>query len=207
MSRPEHLQRWVSDFNGPAPSGLCVCGATWSPAHERDTPGGLVPGEADVPPAVDLGPMLPEVLAERVAAHASDVDYCDAWPTDANNRGHGFIGINLAGTWVSRCSFCGWIDGADLEQQIAKRIAEHPAASPAGLLTADEHQAVEDAGQLYNLLCRIVGHGPSRAGDLGELVGHVHGIQQAVLKQAAARAYPDRYRLLGGIVGDLSVGG
>jgi hypothetical protein len=71
------------------------------------------------------------------------------------------------------------------------------AASPGPLLTPDEYQAIHDAGQLWNLLCKIVGSGPSRDGDLRELVAHIHGIQRAVMKQAAARAYPDRYRLLG----------
>lgn len=80
-------------------------------------------------------------------------------------------------------------------------MAEHIDASQGALLTSDEHKAVHDAGQLWNLLCRIVGQGPTRDGDCGELIAHVHGIQQAVLKQAAARAYPDLYRLLGGVVG------
>jgi len=53
---------------------------------------------------------------------------------------------------------------------------------------------------LWNLLCRITGQGISREGDLRELTAHVHGIQRAVMKQAAARAYPDRYRLLGDVV-------
>lgn len=66
-----------------------------------------------------------------------------------------------------------------------------------GLLTEDEHRAVEMAGELWNLLCRIVGQGASRGGDLNEFIHLVHGIQRGVLKQAAARAYPNQYRLLG----------
>lgn len=68
------------------------------------------------------------------------------------------------------------------------------------LLTEDEHRAVELAGELYGLLCSIVGDGPTRDQDLRELIGPVHEIQRAVLKQAAARAYPDRYRLLGEVI-------
>lgn len=70
------------------------------------------------------------------------------------------------------------------------------------LLTADEHRAVEMAGELYNLLCTITGRGETREADLNELVHHIHAIQRAVLKQAAARAYPDRYRLLGRTIAD-----
>lgn len=66
------------------------------------------------------------------------------------------------------------------------------------LLTAAEHDAVAMAGELWNLLTCIVADGPARQGDLHELIGHIHAIQHAVLKQAAARAYPDLYRLLGG---------
>lgn len=64
-------------------------------------------------------------------------------------------------------------------------------------LTPAEHQAVDLTGQLWNLLVSIVGDDPARKGDLRELSVHVHGIQNAVLAQAAARAYPGRYRLLG----------
>lgn len=67
------------------------------------------------------------------------------------------------------------------------------------LLTEAERQAVALTAALWNLLAAdVVGHGRSRPGDLAELGHHVHAIQQAVLSQAAARAYPDLYRLLGG---------
>lgn len=66
-----------------------------------------------------------------------------------------------------------------------------------GPLTADELRAIDLAAELYNLLARIVGRSPSRAGDIGEFTIHIHGIQQAVMSQAAARAYPERFRLLG----------
>lgn len=64
-------------------------------------------------------------------------------------------------------------------------------------LTADEHRAMELSASLYLLLDVIVGNGPLRLGDLRELTGHIHGIQHAILSQAAARAYPHAYRLLG----------
>lgn len=65
------------------------------------------------------------------------------------------------------------------------------------LMTAEEHAIVEHLGDLWNRLCKVVGDGPSRAGDLDEAVIHIHALQQFVMAQAAGRAYPDRYRLLG----------
>ena len=67
-----------------------------------------------------------------------------------------------------------------------------------GPLTRDEHSVVHGLGQVFVQLSRIVGDGSSRQADLDELVGHVHALQNAVLAQAAARAYPDAYRLMGG---------
>lgn len=65
------------------------------------------------------------------------------------------------------------------------------------LLTDEEHKAMQLTADLYNLLCRIVGSGRTRSGDLAEACIHIHALQHAVMSQAAARAYPDRYRLLG----------
>ncbi len=69
------------------------------------------------------------------------------------------------------------------------------------LLTEAEHRAMDLTVQLWNLLCReIIGNGPSRPGDVQELARDLHVIQERILAQAAGRAYPDRYRLLGGSV-------
>lgn len=67
-----------------------------------------------------------------------------------------------------------------------------------GLLSPLEHDAIAMSGELWGMLCAITTDGPAREGDLRELIFHIHGIQRAVLKQAAARAYPELYRLLGG---------
>jgi hypothetical protein len=67
-------------------------------------------------------------------------------------------------------------------------------------LTEDEHRAMELAAQLVNQVVRIMGFSDSRHGDIQELVWHIHGIQNMILAQAAARAYPDRYRLLGKVI-------
>lgn len=65
------------------------------------------------------------------------------------------------------------------------------------LLSDDEQLAIRQAGDLWGTLCRVVGDGPTRDSDLDELIHHVHAIQHAVMGQAAARAYPATYRLLG----------
>jgi hypothetical protein len=64
-------------------------------------------------------------------------------------------------------------------------------------LTEEERDTVALAGELWNQLCRIVPGGPTRAADLSELCVHIHAIQHAIMANAAARAYPGRYRLLG----------
>lgn len=66
------------------------------------------------------------------------------------------------------------------------------------LLSEYEHEAMDLTARLANLLAQdIVGFEETRAHDLNELVGHIHVVQKAIMGQAAARAYPDRYRLLG----------
>lgn len=75
-----------------------------------------------------------------------------------------------------------------------------PAPSPApSLLTDAEHRAMELTADLYSLIARdIIGSADTRPGDVAELVIHIHAIQHTILAQAAARAYPYTYRLLGG---------
>lgn len=69
------------------------------------------------------------------------------------------------------------------------------------LLTDAEHKAMDLTAQLWNLLCAdVVGRGRSRQGDTTELCNHIHAIQHTIMSQAAARAYPERYRLLGGVI-------
>jgi hypothetical protein len=68
------------------------------------------------------------------------------------------------------------------------------------LLTAAEHNAVTTAALLANQVAEIITDGPSRDGDLAEAAHHIHAVQRMILAQAAARAYPDRYRTLGGVV-------
>lgn len=66
------------------------------------------------------------------------------------------------------------------------------------LLTEAEHKAMALTADLWNLIgTEIVARGQSQTGDLRELADAIHTIQARILAQAAARAYPDRYRLLG----------
>lgn len=69
------------------------------------------------------------------------------------------------------------------------------------LLTGAEHRFMALTAELWNLLAReIVEDGPSREGDLEEMAGHFHTIQERILAQAGARAYPGLYRVLGGSI-------
>lgn len=71
----------------------------------------------------------------------------------------------------------------------------------AGLLTADEHEAIRLLGKVANLLARsIIADGPTRGHDTDEAFFHVHALQRMVGSQAAARAYPDQFRLLGSTI-------
>lgn len=65
------------------------------------------------------------------------------------------------------------------------------------LLTDDEHEAMRLTAELGKVLGLVVGQGAPAKDDLNELIGYIHHIQRAVLSQAAGRAYPKRYRLLG----------
>lgn len=66
------------------------------------------------------------------------------------------------------------------------------------LLTDDEKEAMRLSGQLANLCGRIIGNGPQAENDWAEMAYRIHGVQHMILAQAAARAYPKEYRLLGG---------
>lgn len=64
-------------------------------------------------------------------------------------------------------------------------------------LTELEFHALDLTAQLARAMAEITGNGSTRADDLREADSHVHAIQHMIMAQAAARAYPDRFRLLG----------
>ena len=70
--------------------------------------------------------------------------------------------------------------------------------SASGMLTEAERRAIELAGQIASIYAKeIVISGPTRSADIAEFFARIHDIQHAVMAQAAARAYPDLYRLAG----------
>lgn len=66
------------------------------------------------------------------------------------------------------------------------------------MLTELEHEAMDLTAQLSRTMRAIIGDGLAAEGDVAEMVAAVHVLQRMILSQAAARAYPDRYRPLGG---------
>lgn len=91
---------------------------------------------------------------------------------------------------------------ADVVRLQGRPAAQAPAQVMTALLTDAERAAVRKAGDLWGDLCKIVADGPTRDHDLAELVVHIHAIQHAVMAQAAARAYPAEFRLLGSSILD-----
>lgn len=66
------------------------------------------------------------------------------------------------------------------------------------LLTEGEHKALYLIGQAWNAISHdVIADGPTRDADCREVIVHVHALQAMVMSQAAARAYPGKFRLLG----------
>jgi hypothetical protein len=89
---------------------------------------------------------------------------------------------------------------AQLARERAERVEEGDDQEGDDCFTAAELAALDLAARLAEKLSQVVGDGPTRAHDLNELLVHVHAIQHALMAQAAARLYPERFRLLGGVV-------
>lgn len=68
------------------------------------------------------------------------------------------------------------------------------------LLTETEKDLLRRLGQIWNDLCKVVGDGASREGDLREAIIHVHALQHMIMSQAAGRRYPDELRTLGQVI-------
>jgi hypothetical protein len=69
------------------------------------------------------------------------------------------------------------------------------------LLTDAEREVVDLLGRAYTLLRNeVVAHGETRDADCAEMCAHIHVVQHAVMAQAAARAYPGEFRLLGSVI-------
>jgi hypothetical protein len=78
-------------------------------------------------------------------------------------------------------------------------LVDDSASGPAEPLTPAEHRAMDLTVELRNVIRNeIITEGAGARQDRAELAADIHRIQHRILRQAAARAYPDRYRLLGG---------
>jgi hypothetical protein len=73
-------------------------------------------------------------------------------------------------------------------------------ATSAGL-TELEQEAMEKSGELAYLIRKIIGDGPNAYNDWAEAAIHIHALQNMLLSQVAARAYPETFRLLGQALG------
>jgi hypothetical protein len=65
-------------------------------------------------------------------------------------------------------------------------------------LTDREQECIRKLGEAADLLVEIVGDARTREHDLNEIFARIHDVQARVGAQAAARAHPEMYRLLGG---------
>jgi hypothetical protein len=74
-------------------------------------------------------------------------------------------------------------------------MIEHSEPEPA--LSDTEHDAIKKSAELATLIRNIIGDGLNSYHDWVEATVHIHAIQNMILSQAASRAYPDLYRLLG----------
>lgn len=85
--------------------------------------------------------------------------------------------------------------GREVVRRLASEVQRLRAVE---MLSEAELRAMDLTVELVHLMCQeVIGRGPTRDNDVREFVNHVHSIQQAILAQAAGRAYPDRFRLLG----------
>ena len=66
------------------------------------------------------------------------------------------------------------------------------------MLKDEEQKCIERLSDIYMELVDIMTDGLSKPYDTLEVTFHIHALQNMVMAQSAARAYPDKYRLLGG---------
>ena len=65
------------------------------------------------------------------------------------------------------------------------------------LLTDEELIALDLTSKLANSMRVIIGDGPLAEYDWAEIAAKIHDIQHTIMAQAASRAYPEKFRLLG----------
>ncbi len=89
-----------------------------------------------------------------------------------------------------------FVSGSPWNRMSEVRFVEGGCDAPE-LLTEEERDLISLLGNCFNAFTRIAGDGPTREADIGEFCSLIHHLQQYVMSQAAARAYPDLYRLIG----------
>lgn len=121
----------------------------------------------------DLAQQLAEVLMDRFPDESPIVANPADWLHPPEGRDHQFqLGWWAALTMVARTA--------------------------TDALTEEEHGILRTISDLAADYIDLVGDGPTAAEDFGEILPHLHALQQTVMAQAAARTHPGKYRLLGG---------
>lgn len=80
--------------------------------------------------------------------------------------------------------------------------ALHPGGPAPAALTDAELGALDLTRQLANAMSAVMSSGAEFRADWSEFTTHLHAIQHMIMSQAAARSYPDRFRLLGRGLGE-----
>lgn len=86
------------------------------------------------------------------------------------------------------------------ERPLKVKTVSVNAPQPPPLLTDHERLAIMHLTQFANLMPVIIGNGITRQQDSREVAEKIHGLQHMIMAQAAARAYPDEFRLLGEVI-------
>lgn len=81
-------------------------------------------------------------------------------------------------------------------------LEEHRAIAVVDLMTDAEHKAMEMTAELFNHISQhVIGSNEvARSADIPELAMHIHDLQRMIMSQAACRAFPNQYRLLGEVI-------
>ena len=76
-----------------------------------------------------------------------------------------------------------------------------------GALTPKEKEILNELSYIYNDIKSVVDYGSTGEEDLQEVAFHIHALQRLIMAQAAARVYPEEYRLLGTSFNDINLEG
>ena len=101
------------------------------------------------------------------------------------------------GTWKDGVYTPGTFEDAKRELEGLNEPGAYLVTTPE-LLTDHEHAVLlQLASAMVTFTQHIVGNGNTRNYDISEFAVGIHKLQHMIMAQAAARAYPETYRLLG----------